>query len=160
MKRSHPTELNVGIKRGSLDNLFSVEPERHPPVCVRVCPPSLPLSSPLSLPTHTQGRSFSISAHTPPGQHLLESADTELIEQTEGSPRPERSQEDPTTQSPVPGPQEAAEALQLTRARGRRSGCEGFDLVFFFFFSLSPQTVLARVLARKEGGGRVVGLHP
>lgn len=55
----------------------------HPPVCVSLCPPSPSLQP--SLSPHRQGRSFSVSAHTPLGQHHLESTDTELIERAEGS---------------------------------------------------------------------------
>lgn len=45
-------------------------------------PPFLSLSLFLSLLTHRQGRSFSVSAHTPVGQHHLESTDTKLIERS------------------------------------------------------------------------------
>lgn len=78
-----------GEERGkfcSFDNLFAVGLRgfsASPPLCVSVCPPSPSLQHPLS--SHRQGRSFSVSAHIPLGQHYLESTDTELIERAEGS---------------------------------------------------------------------------
>lgn len=63
-------------------------------LCVSLCPPSPsslhPSRSPFLSLSHRQGRSFSVCAHIPLGQHHLESTDTALIELAEGSSFSER----------------------------------------------------------------------
>lgn len=68
-----------------LDNLFSVELSASTGMCKSLSSLSLSASLQPSLSPHRQGRSFSVSAHTPLGRHQLESTDTELIERAEGS---------------------------------------------------------------------------
>lgn len=84
-ERRGMSELNRGANSVLLTtcSLLSCEALAHPPLCVSVCPPSPSLQH--SLSSHRQGRSFSVSAHIPLGQHYLESTDTELIERAKGS---------------------------------------------------------------------------
>lgn len=72
----------AGKQGRSSVNLLAVEPKDFS-FSLSISTPSLSISTPslspflsFSLLTHRQGRSFSVSAHTPVGQHHLESTDT------------------------------------------------------------------------------------
>lgn len=65
----------AGKQGRSSVNLFAVEPKDFS-FSLSISTPSLSPFLSFSLLTHRQGRSFSVSAHTPVGQHHLESTDT------------------------------------------------------------------------------------